>query len=130
MKGDIFIMKLNPDCLRDLLLLVEDETDLANSVIISPSDFPQTLSSYESDEVMYHIKQAQLSNLIEVKWFVDGSCLIKYLTPNGHQFVSNIENDGIWSKVKDTSKKIGINSVSTLVQIASNVVLAAIQSHF
>ena len=76
-------MKLNPDCLRDLLLLVEDETDLDNSIIISPSDFPQTLSSYESDEVMYHIKQAQLSNLIEATWFVDGSCLIKYLTPMG-----------------------------------------------
>lgn len=123
-------MRLNPDCLRDILICVEETTDLDNPLIIEPGELPPTLQTYSPEEVMYHIKQAELSNLIVVNsWFIDGSCLIKYLSPDGHQFVGNIQSEKIWDKVKSIAQTIGINTISSLVQIASNVALSAIQSH-
>lgn len=90
-------MKLNPDCLRAILLFVEDETDLDNSVVIGPFEMPSCLLDFPKNEVMYHIKQAELSNLILMGgWFVSGSCSIKYLTPEGHQFIGNIQSERLW----------------------------------
>lgn len=94
-------MKLNPDCVRDVLLYVESNTDLKHFASISPSQMPDELSKYSADEVMYHIKQAELSALLDVpSWYLDGGCLIKYLLPEGHQFLANIREDNNWNKTK------------------------------
>lgn len=110
-------MKLNPDCLRAILLSVENETDLDNSVVIGPFEMPSCLLDFPQNEVMYHVKQAELSNLILIEgWFVSGNCSIKYLTPEGHQFIGNIQ-----------AKDAGVNTIPSLVQI--NIAPSAIQSH-
>ena len=62
-------------------------------------------------------------------WFVSGNCSIKYLTPEGHQFIGNIQSEKLWNRVKNVAKDAGVNTVQALVQIASNVALSAIQSH-
>lgn len=56
-------MKLNPDCIRDILMFVENETTLYDPVEISPEDIPEFFNSYSSEEVMYHIKQCELTKL-------------------------------------------------------------------
>lgn len=123
-------MKLNPDCLRDILLYIEETTDLDTHVIFEPNNLPSELLGYPPEEVMYHIKQSQLADLIVLKsWFVSGSCLVRYLTPEGHKFISNIKNDSIWAKTKEISKSMGTISISLLTQIASNVAVSVIQSH-
>lgn len=122
-------MKLNPDCIRDILLYVENNTDLSYPAQISPFQIPDELSSYPSDEVMYHIKQAELSGLLDVSsWYLDGGCLIKYLLPDGHQFLANIREDNNWNKTKDIAKSVGSNSLDSLKQIAASVITALIQS--
>lgn len=122
-------MKLNPDCLRDILLYIEDVTDLDHPLSIDPYDIPDELSSYSKSEIMYHIKQAQLSDLILVSSeYVDGGCLIRYLLPEGHQFISNIREESNWNKTKNIAKSIGSNSLDAIKQIATGVVTSLIQS--
>ena len=122
-------MKLNPDCVRDVLLYVENNTDLKHFASISPSQIPDELSKYPADEVMYHIKQAELSALIDVQsWYLDGGCLIKYLLSEGHQFLANIREDNNWNKTKDIAKSVGSNSLDAIKQIATGVITALIQA--
>lgn len=122
-------MKLNPDCVRDVLLYVENNTDLRHFVSISPLQIPDELSKYSADEVMYHIKQAELSSLLDVpSWYLDGGCLIKYLLPEGHQFLSNIREDNNWNQTKNISKSVGSNSLDALKQIATGVITSLIQA--
>lgn len=124
-------MKLNPDCIRDILLLVEQETSLSNFLDIEPHKLPEFLSDYQPDEVMYHIKQCELSDLLFVNsWYLDGSCLIKYLTPNGHKFLSDVRDDSNWRRTKECAKKVGSNSLDALKQIASALITSLIQSQF
>lgn len=117
-------MKLNPDCIRDILLYVEESTDLANMLSVDSGEVPDQLVDYTSAEIMYHIKQAELSGLIYVaSWYMDGSCLIRYLLPSGHQFLANIREDTTWNKTKEIAQKVGSNSLDAIKQIASSVVV-------
>lgn len=122
-------MKLNPDCIRDILLYVEENTDLKRMVSLSPLNLPEELSQYNADEIMYHIKQAELSGLlIAPSWYLDGGCMIKYLLPSGHQFLADIREDSNWNKTKEIAQKAGSNSLDALKQIATGVVSAIIKA--
>lgn len=123
-------MKLNPDCIRDILIYVEAKTDLQNTVHISPNNVPLELSSYKPNELLYHIKQCELSNLFggKVYWFMDSGCEIQYLSPSGHKFLSDIRSANAWQKTKQVAGVVGANSIDTLKQIAAGVITALIQN--
>lgn len=126
-------MKLNPDCIRSILLEVEEVTDLEHMLRLSVEKEPNEkyLASYPPKVVFYHVKQCELSGLLEgVSWFLDGGCLIRYLSPKGHEFLADISEDTNWNKTKEVAKKVGSNSLSTLIQISSNVISTIIQSQF
>ena len=121
-------MKLNPDCIRDILLTVEEYTGFS-STMGYPGDNYKLLSIYSTDEVLYHIKQCELSGLItKVSWFLGGACAIHDLSPEGHKLLADIRSDTTWNKTKEISKKIGSSSIDALKQIASGVISELIKS--
>lgn len=95
-------MKLNVNCIRDILLTVEEECDFETPwEYQEDSPPPKFLADYTHKEIVYHINQAQKSNPIcGVEYFECGSDIyISDLTPKGHEFLSNIRNDTVWKKV-------------------------------
>ena len=122
-------MRLNPDCIRDILLATEKFTDIKKVMVYSnnPSDFD--IEGYTPNEVLYHIQQCDYSGLIICSRFNQGF-IIKDLTPTGHEFLANIRTNTNWNKTKEISKKIGSNSLNTLFQIASNVVSELLKNQF
>lgn len=124
-------MRLNPDCIRDILLTVEENTDFSTYMRFNEgTDYP-LLKKYSTDEVFYHIKQCELSCLIpKVSFSFGPSCLIEDLTPSGHEFLANIRSDSAWNKTKEISKNIGSSSLDTLKQIATGVITELIKSQF
>ena len=122
-------MKLNPDCIRDILLTIEENTDL-NSSMDYPNDYDR-LSKYSNDEVLYHIKQCELSEFVtDIEWFIGDSCSVEYLSPEGHEFIANIRLDTNWNKTKEFAKKTGSTSLDAIKDIASNVITELIKSQF
>ena len=102
-------MKLNPDCIRDILISVEEKTSLNDPIRFDPGKIPSTLTQYPDDVILYHVKQCELSGLFGGKtyWFLNGGCMVQYLSPLGHQFLSDIRSD-----IKD----IATGVISSLVQ--------------
>lgn len=127
-------MRLNSDCIRDILLAVEDESDFNHSMeYYKNSDSNNSrLKKYSHDEVIYHINQCKLSGLLLNVHFYDGAVHITIgdLSPEGHKFLSNIREDNIWNGVKSVAKKVGSTSLSALTQIASNVITELIKAQF
>lgn len=122
-------MKLNPDCVRDILLFVEENTDYKVSCRISKTNIPDTLSEYPSNVVMYHVDQCIMSEYFsKTSSDINGNITIKGLSPIGHKFIDNVRNDEIWSDVKSVSAKVGSKSLDSLMQIATGVITALIQS--
>ncbi|MBH9990556.1 DUF2513 domain-containing protein [Lactobacillus sp. W8092] len=120
-------MQLDPDCLRDILFLVEKKSSFGGN--LSYSDFMNSdlVNKYDTGKIFYHIKQAAMSNLItKVTWTKDPDFFFSDLTPEGHKFINDIRNEQNWKKTKSVAKSIGSFSIDALKSIASEVVTTAI----
>lgn len=101
-------MKLNPACIRDILLTVEDVCDFKKSwrYDYQSNDAPR-LTNYKHSEIIYHIRQAELAKLlVGVHYYECGrNATISDLSPDGHEFLSNIRNDTFLQKFKKSARK-------------------------
>lgn len=144
-------MRLNLDCIRDILLCVESETDLHKYCIFydlgtmqsvsdcledddkcSVCDYQEELlSRYENDELFYHVRYCIESGLLS---HLEGrptyQFVITDLTPKGHDFIENIRNDNIFNGVKSIASKVGSKSLDAVISIASNVIIELIRAQF
>ena len=123
-------MRLNPDCVRDILLTIEEVTDFNNFWEYSSDSSFKRLEPYSHSEIIYHISQCEKASLIDgVESFDDGESInVGDLTPSGHEFLANIRSESMWNTVKDVGKKVGSSSLSSLLQIASGIVTCIIKS--
>lgn len=127
-------MKLNVDCVRDILLCVEDNAGLRASCNFVDYDIDQIYSNktdvaeyqkkleekYHNDEIIYHINYCVEAGLLKKRSQGNGRVVtIDDLTPLGHQFIGNLRNENIWKKVKDFSQKSGGVALGTLIEFAA-----------
>lgn len=121
-------MKLNPDCMRDILLVMED---IPYDESLSFSKLSNELTSYNEDDLRYSCLKLYEAGFIEVlKSSTNHGVLIlqlKDITFNGHQFLADIRSDNVWSKTKGVLSEIGANSVSTISQVASGILTLIIK---
>ena len=123
-------MKLNPDCIRDILFSIEELSKPFG--IISSQSLAETeylKDKYSIDEIVYHLKQLNWSSFIVVPdrcTTLDGTFFVKDLSPLGHEFIANIRQDNNWNKVKEISKEVGSSTLSSIKTIAENVIASAI----
>ena len=124
-------MRLNPDCVRDILLEMET-AGYQESILVS--DLTLRLPKYSSDEINYSIFKMKEANLISANITRDLLCVRPYslddITYAGHQFLANFREDYIWKGVKGVAKKVGSTSIDAFTQIASNVIAELIKAQF
>lgn len=126
-------MKLNPDCIRDILLAVEESTDSTQDFhYIRDEHCHDQLRKYDHNEIYYHLKQCHMSGFFTSFLPCDGGdiVIIRDLTPAGHAFLANIRNNTFWDKVKDIGNKIGTPALGSLLQIAENLATELISGYF
>lgn len=118
-------MKLDPDCIRNILFAVEENTGFSSLMGVDESNFNryEQLKNYEFEKVAYHIMQCgHCGYFTDMKQTLDGSFMIVDLSPKGHEFLANIRNDNNWKKIKDTAQKIGSFSLGILADIAKDYI--------
>lgn len=126
-------MKLNSDCIRDILLAVEEKCDYSHVMEYDRDNNVNTrLKKYTHDELIYHIKQCEYASLtLNTKYYDGGKHIIIHdLSPNGHQFLANVREDTIWNGTKVVAKKVGSTSLNALIQISSNIITQVIKNQF
>lgn len=121
-------MKLNPDCVRDVLLLTENETGYCKYLMVSRRNCLQLMPGYTEDEILYHITQCQNFNFIKASDSL-GAVTIMDLTPKGHAFLENIRDNDNWSATKKTASKVGSFSLDVLSNIAASISAALISKN-
>ena len=125
-------MKLNPDCIRDILMDIEEISTINTSWKYDSLSPSQRLLNYDRFEVAYHARYCYEANLIS-GFSIGGNSESIYasdLTPKGHDFLSNIRENKIWNGVKAIAGKVGSSSLDGLIQISSNVVTELIKAQF
>lgn len=123
-------MKLNPDCIRDILIVVEENSSFSNFLFSETFSNSEISKKYDWETILYHIRQANESGLLlDTRFFTGGSFAITDLSPKGHQFLADIREEQNWNKTKKIANKVGSTSLAALTSIASSVISAAINRH-
>lgn len=143
-------MKLNIDCVRDIMLWVEaitTPTQLASYVntdavdsddgflYINADDKPkpnaeqkELLKKYSNETLIYHIRYCIEAKLLTEFDSSDGNVIvIKDLTPLGHDFIGNIRHDPVFQKVKTVLNLLGVKTLESATQASSLVVTEIIK---
>jgi len=115
-------MRLNIDCVRDILVSVADNLnpdEYGDTSPIDPLIFAhENLSQYPQNEVLYWIRQLMDSRIIipGKKYVSEPLPQIADLSISGYQFIDSVKKDSIWNKVKPKLLEISISSLSVLIQ--------------
>ncbi len=143
-------MKLNIDCVRDVMLWAEaitTPTQLASYVntdavdsddgflYINADDRPmpnaaqkKLLEKYSNETLVYHLHYCIEAKLLTEFDSPDGNIIfIKDLTPLGHDFIGNIRHDPVFQKVKTVLNLLGVKSLEAATQASSLVVTEIIK---
>jgi len=118
-------MKLNIDCIRDIMLHIEDRpvnTSTTQTALIN------ALPQYSEDDVYYRVIKLDEAGLLDVLTVPvmgshgPGIKSIHELTFHGHEFLENIRTDDNWSKIKNVAGKAGSFSLQIISSIASDII--------
>ena len=130
-------MKLNPDCIRDVLLYLEDNLSYNhdrqdsiehNSITMHKiSEDLHNQKGYEIDDINYSVEK-----LLEIRYIIPETkitgdnnnilyCPISDISYNGHMFLSTIRPKSIWDATKEKAKQIGGMSIQSLSMISSAI---------
>ena len=114
-------MRLNPDCIRDILFVVENNATYSNDVS-EETIFKELTPKYSREEILYHVRQCEYSGLFLKVVHYFGGFSIEDLSPYGHSFINDIRQDNNWSKTKEIAKSVGSFSLDVLKDISSQVI--------
>lgn len=101
-------MKLNNDCVRDILLCIEG---LSFGQSLEISDLSQAYPQYSEDEFKY------------INMSVSGVSRITDLTNEGHQFLNKIRDNAVWAMIKSKLPEAVITSIPALIQAVSSLTM-------
>ncbi len=117
-------MKLDRECVRDLMLAIED-MKFGEELTLYKLD-SERLQSYDRETIIYTADKLIEANYIkgELSMIVDEvhNIHLEALTWDGHHFLDNIRDDGVWKKTKNVTSKFSSISIPLLSSVASSVI--------
>ena len=115
-------MKLNQDCIRDLLLYLEENLKLNDYLSISNI----SLKNYSSEELLYTADKLYEADYLKCSRKVydntDLMIFVSSITYSGHQFLDNIRDDKVFAKTKSILSGFKSVSIDIISETASKVI--------
>lgn len=131
-------MKLNYDCVRDVLLYLEENLGYTENTIalehkrLSISSISNNITDYTKEDIQYTIEKLEEAEYVRFanvtydthNYIVNG--YVDDITWKGFEFLNNVREKKIWKATKLGAKKIGAVSISALSMISTEIIKAII----
>lgn len=121
-------MKLNHDCVRDLLLYLENTLDNRNHIDVLKIN----LEGYTKEDVEYSAMKLIEAQFITGKANYASNAIyyfpISSITYSGHNFIDTIRPLSVWEETKNKVKSLGSTSLDVIKQVAIGVAVGYIQT--
>ena len=133
-------MKLNSDCMRDVMLKIEQmqtiTVDEENNVTFDTlwiDDLYKALSRHDKRDIFYALHNLDQAGYVSTN-LINGDdaalgYVVSYITYEGHNFLDKIRDPKAWKYIKTAGSAIGNFSLSVINQIANGVTTAFIDSY-
>ena len=94
-------MQINPNCVRDLLTVIEKSCDCDGDFEYDKSNKPVELINYTHNAIIYHALQCHEAGLFKSFLINDEeTCfLVSDLEPEGYRFLAELRDNATWKKV-------------------------------
>ena len=114
-------MKLNHDCVRALLLYLEENLEFDNALSVSEI----IIDEFDSQDIMYSAfklyEADYISGQIVPQMNAYPGLKINSITWEGHKFLDTIRDSKVWSNTKSVLSKVSSTSISFASTVASQV---------
>ncbi|MCO4577947.1 hypothetical protein Si071_01449 [Streptococcus infantarius subsp. infantarius] len=121
-------MKLNYDCIRDILLTIEEIPNRKDELNLENFKSYKKLSKYNEDEIQYNaLKLLKEEYVIGLKIPDKNTTIVLFLTDltwSGHALLNDIRSETVFNQTKEKIiKSVGSASLTIFQQLASTIVL-------
>lgn len=121
-------MKLNYDCIRDILLTIEEIPNRKDELILANFKSYKKLSKYNEEEIQYNaLKLLQEEYVIGEESSGNNTTTVLFLTDltwSGHELLNDIRSETVFNQTKEKIiKSVGSASLTIFQQLASTIVL-------
>lgn len=134
-------MRLNYDCVRDVLLTLEQLLQIKydnGSFAFSNVDIERLYKSMPTDysikDTLYSVLNLKEAGYIKASLnYGDGkltNCFINKITYSGNEFLDKVRPKTRWEKIKEAIKKIGTVTIPLISEISTSIVTSAIKTEF
>lgn len=120
-------MKLDPDCIRDVLLCLEkylesDEYNQPGKLTLSKFSRLPEVSKYSEDEILYTSEKLHEGGFINLYKLISDNKVYfasyNSITYEGHQLIDSIRPETAFQKTKKTLSKVGEFALATFERVA------------
>lgn len=130
-------MKLNHNCVRDVLLFLESESNVITNVdgeieFVGTwlNEICEKNPKYPQEDIFYTLSKLEEGGYIDmsVQWSGGGlsECCVNFITFAGHEFIEKIRQDSVWQKTLKIAGEVGIFSLKMLAKISESVAGAVV----
>lgn len=130
-------MKLDPNCVRDVLLFLEAQPYVKKNMdgdieidAVWLGQISEKLTRYPEEVIYYALSKLHEGEYIDMTelWADDhlSICCVNFITYNGHTFLEQIKPEPIWEKTIRIAAKLGIHSLPILGDISGGLAGALI----
>ena len=131
-------MKLNPDCIRSVMLEIEklhaisvdDENNVSIELLLFDALY-EALPKYSKEDVFYALFNLEQAGYIDASYqYGDGGItmgVVNYMTYAGHEFLEKIRDSKRWTIVKSCIEAVRDYSLDAIEAVAHGVAGAAIE---
>lgn len=121
-------MKLNYDCIRDVLLTIEEIPNRKDELILANFKSYKKLSKHNEDEIQYNaLKLLQEEYVTGLKISGNNTTTVLRLTDltwSGQELLNDIRSETVFNQTKEKIiKSVGSASLTIFQQLASTIVL-------
>lgn len=128
-------MKLDYNCARDLLLLLENELKLTyaeygiESNAIFFDDVAQNLKKYRKEVIAYTTLKLDEAGYINVDCEYGDECYHNFayygITYQGHQYLDSVRSKSVWSKILSKSKATGLSLTFDVIKAVATKIITS-----
>lgn len=116
-------MELKHDCVRALLLTIEEEAKIDNHFSLDHLKEMPRLKDFDRDDIAYTAIKLKEADFINAEHFYSddtlGGIVVSNLTYAGHQFLDNIRDGKVWKEVKKQASNFSSISLAILAELAA-----------
>lgn len=117
-------MQLNYDCVRDVLLTIENITGLNDNLLFEPVcfyDVAANLSQYDDKDILYTILKLNEAGYIRTEWLNKSHSnyhdyIVFDITFKGHEYLNSIKSLKVWNAIKNGAAALSMSLIPKLAE--------------